>query len=107
MSSEDRKALYQEAPLLAAAYFDGETYDPALDKHRLAKQLQAVYNLMHDGGWRTLREIADALSIPEASASARLRDLRKTRFGSHRVERQRRGEEKRGLFEYRVEIASQ
>jgi predicted ArsR family transcriptional regulator len=57
---------------------------------------------MVDGKWRTLREIADALTIPEASASARLRDLRKERFGNYQVERQRRGEGRKGLFEYRM-----
>ena len=84
-------------------YFDGETYESALDKLRLGKQLLSVRLLMYDGVWRTLREIANELGIPEASASARLRDLRKERFGSHRVERRRRGEEKRGLFEYCVQ----
>ena len=83
-------------------YFDGATYEPALDKHRLSNQLQAVTFLVIDGAWRTLQEIADELDIPSQSASARLRDLRKSRFGSHRVERRRRGEGKRGLFEYRV-----
>ena len=87
---------------MSPIYFDGSTYEPKLDKHRLCNQLQTVTFLMNDGAWRTLREIADELEIPEASASARLRDLRKTRFGSHRVERQRRVEAKRGIFEYRV-----
>ena len=87
---------------MSPIYFDGSTYEPALDKHRLASQLQSVTFLMIDGVWRTLQEIADELKIPEASASARLRDLRKVRFGSNRVERRRRGAEKRGLFEYRV-----
>ena len=90
-------------------YFDGETYSPSLDKHRLGAQLQAVYGLMRDGAWRTLREISDALStperiVPEASVSARCRDLRKDRFGAFTVARRRRGEGKRGLFEYRLEI---
>ena len=83
-------------------HFDGATYDPELDKERLGKQLASVRDLMMDGVRRTLREIADTLGIPEASASARLRDLRKERFGSYQIERRRRGEEKRGLFEYRM-----
>ena len=87
---------------MSLIYFDGSTYEPPLDKIRLTSQLHSVFMLMYDGTWRTLREISDTLGIPEASASARLRDLRKTRFGSHCVERRRRGEEKRGLFEYRV-----
>ena len=90
--------------MIAPLYFDGITYDPVLDKHRLGKQLQAVYGLMRDGYWRTLEEIAHAVGIPEASASARLRDLRKDRFGAYTIERQRRGDGVRGLFEYRMVV---
>jgi hypothetical protein len=45
---------------------------------RGAVQLQSVFEIMKDHGWRTLREISTRHgSIPEASVSARLRDLRK------------------------------
>ena len=83
--------------------FDGRTFDPALDTERLSTQLVSVYRLMEDHKWRSLREIADATGKPEASISARLRDLRKLRFGSHEVERRRRGNAKDGVFEYRLE----
>ena len=83
-------------------YFDGATYDPALDKERLETQLGKVYRLMRDGKWRTLAEIQAVAGGSEAGCSARIRDLRKPRHGSHCVERRRRGEGKRGLFEYRV-----
>lgn len=89
-------------PLEAAPAFDGETYEEALDLERLGDQLQAVRRVMLDGRWRTLAELGVAAGCPEASASARLRDLRKKRFGGHAVERRRRGEGKRGLFEYRL-----
>jgi hypothetical protein len=79
--------------------FDGETYDPELDKHRLAAQLQAVRAAMLDGNWRTLAWISGRVGAPEASVSARLRDLRKPRFGAYVVERRRL---ERGLHEYRV-----
>ena len=57
---------------------------------------------MRDGAWRTLDEISVAVGAPPASVSARLRDLRKEKFGAHLVERRSRGERGRGLYEYRV-----
>jgi hypothetical protein len=54
---------------------------------------------MRDGRWRRLTAIAIAAQAPEASVSARLRDLRKERFGSHTVERRYVAQ---GLWEYRV-----
>jgi hypothetical protein len=82
--------------------FDGDTYEPRLDHGRLAKQLNSVRALMLDDAWRTLGEIAALLNAPEASVSARLRDLRKVRNGAYSVLRRRRGNVYRGLFEYRV-----
>ena len=83
--------------------FDGETYEPEADQVRLSQLLARVYDVMRDGRWRTLREITEALGgASEASVSARLRDLRKVRFGAHVVERRRRGEAAAGIFKYRV-----
>ena len=47
---------------------------------QMAEQLMKVYMVMKDGRWRTLAEIAFYAKTPEASASARLRDLRKKGF---------------------------
>jgi hypothetical protein len=82
--------------------FDGNTYEPELDRDRLGKQFRAVFTLMQDARWRTLGEIEAALGFPQASISARLRDFRKQRFGAHEVLRRRRGEAVRGLFEYQL-----
>lgn len=79
--------------------FDGATFDRKRDGARLQKQLNDVRDFMADGEWRTLNGIAWATSHPEASVSARLRDLRKAKFGGHVVERRA---VKRGLFKYRV-----
>jgi hypothetical protein len=81
-------------------YFEGETYDPALDQPRLSSQLWKVWALMSDGQWRTLRMIAIVVEGSEAGVSARLRDLRKRRFGHYLVERRRVAG---GLWEYRLE----
>ena len=82
--------------------FNGPAYDPAIDKARLTGQIKRIYSLMQDQAWRTLQEIASITGDPPASISAQLRHLRKRRFGSYIVERQRRGEPLHGLFEYRV-----
>lgn len=83
----------------AAVRFDGQTYEHSKDSSRLAAQMNRVRELMADGHWRTLAEIEAVTGDPQASVSARLRDLRKERFGQHTVERRRRGP---GTFEYRL-----
>ena len=92
-------------------HFDGKTYDPTKDAERLRGQTRRVFLIMWDGEWRTLAEIHDRIGErfdgqhdSEASVSARLRDLRKERFGGHTIDRRRRGEGTRGLHEYRLTI---
>lgn len=83
--------------------FAGATFDPALDGPRLTSQLDRVKALMlSDSRWRSLAQIAQLVGGTEASVSARLRDLRKTAFGSFQVERKRQGDPTRGFFVYRV-----
>lgn len=79
--------------------FQGATYSRERDRGRLFAQLQDVFALMKDGHWRTLGHIASTTGHPEASVSARLRDLRKIQRGGHTVERRYVGG---GLYEYRV-----
>lgn len=79
--------------------FDGADYIPARDDVRLTKQLERIFELMKDGRWRTLRDIAYATGDPEASISAQLRHLRKPRFGAWTVDKQH---VENGLYEYRV-----
>lgn len=80
-------------------YFDGSTYQHGRDSGRLGDQMLAVFDLMKDGQERTLQEISRAVGAPESSASARLRDLRKPRFGGYCVERRH---VHRGSFLYRL-----
>lgn len=68
---------------------DGATFDPDQDTVRLSQQADDVWAFMLDGAWHTLRSISRVTGHPEASVSARLRDFRKERFGSHQVQRQR------------------
>lgn len=79
--------------------FGGITYDAKHDEQRLTSQLERVRAAMLDGEWHTLRELADACGGSEASISARLRDLRKARFGAMDVQRERVSG---GLWRYRV-----
>ena len=86
-------------------HIDGSTYEPVHDEVRLGKQALAVFELMRDGNWRTLREITEAIGGgSEAGVSARLRDFRKDKFGGHVVNRRRRGEAANGVFEYQVKV---
>jgi hypothetical protein len=79
--------------------FDGETYEPARDYVRLTGQMAEVHKLMSDGKWRTLGQIADVVRGSEAAISARLRDLRKEKYGALTVERRYLAD---GLFQYRL-----
>ena len=69
--------------------FDGATYDSSQDRARLTGQALRVFHKMVHGDWWTLYELSRATGDPEASVSARLRDLRKERNGGHKVDRRR------------------
>lgn len=80
----------------------GDTFVHEFDYDRLNNQQARVFRAMSSGCWMTLREIADVTGDPEASISARLRDFRKDGFGKLKVNKRRRGNPKRGLWEYRI-----
>ncbi len=82
--------------------FDGKTYNPKHDAFRLKTQLGRVLDVMECGEWKTLGEIAKVTCDPQASISARLRDLRKPKFGSYVIDRRNRGPKEDGLFEYKL-----
>jgi hypothetical protein len=92
-----REDLIAEA---RAGGFDGESFSLAKDGIRLTGQLARVWDLMADGEWRTLEEIAARAGGSEGGVAARLRDLRKPRFGGFRVDRERVKDS--GLYRYRV-----
>ena len=90
--------LWSHSPR-ARARFDGTTYDPERDHNRLKSLLDRVRTVMNDGKWHTLAELGRWAEGSEAGVSARLRDLRKRRFGAYRVDRRRIVG---GLYEYRL-----
>lgn len=65
-----------EQPSLLEWVPKGETYRPELDRERLKGQILRVLDALSTGRVFTLRQLADAAECPEASASARFRDLR-------------------------------
>jgi biotin operon repressor len=78
------------------------TYEPQLDRERLAFLLGAVLDQLRTGAWRTLEELRERIGKgSEAGISARIRELRTMGFV---IERRRRpGVAKaRALFEYRL-----
>lgn len=99
-----------DLPLFA---FGGRTFVAELDARRLGAQLTRVLSVMSDARWRTLSELqADILATmnkrdPEASLSARLRDIRKL-YGEEAMESRRRTEDGiDGLWEYRSNVVVQ
>jgi hypothetical protein len=84
--------------------FNGSDYDREHDRPRLARQHERIRDLMRDGQWRTLSEIAVVTGDPAASISAQLRHLRKARFGSWIVAKRSRSDRERGLYEYRLSL---
>ncbi len=79
--------------------FDGATYSPERDYDRLSGQLKRVFMFMRDGQWKTIPQIAEAAGGSPQAVSARLRDLRKAKYGGHTVERKYVSD---GVFEYRL-----
>jgi hypothetical protein len=77
--------------------FDGVTYEQERDHERLSAMLWRVQAVMADGHWHTLGELSARTGGSEAAVSARLRDLRKPKFGGHTVKRRY---VRRGLWEY-------
>lgn len=90
--------------------FDGATFDPLLDQKRLTGQHRRVFDAMESGRWFTLdelqKEILRTTGVHDSitGISARTRDLRKPQWGSHWVHSRRRGDEKRGIWEYSLEV---
>ncbi len=80
--------------------FDGATYRRDRDQARLAAQLGRVADALSDGEWWTLAELRATTGDPEASISARLRDLRKGKFGGYTVRAENLGG---GVWRYRLE----
>jgi hypothetical protein len=98
----EQTAFFHLRPRYGGMRFEFD--DPARVLHpedhtRLSGQLATVFEFLSDHRWHSLKEIAAAASCSEPSASARVRDLRKSKFGGHRIDRKRVGG---GSFLYRL-----
>jgi hypothetical protein len=83
--------------------FDGHTYESEHDHERLASHLKTIRGLVSDGQWHTPDEITAATGYHQtAGITARIRDLRKPKFGGHTVECRRVGNPRNGVWEYRL-----
>jgi hypothetical protein len=107
-ADRDRRTVSQQTRHEARAdalQFPGAGYAEAFDRERLTGQLRDVFDLMADAEWRTLGEIKAAIGKgTETGLSAALRSLRHKSRGAHRVDKQRRGDPRRGLWEYRLVV---
>jgi hypothetical protein len=84
--------------------FEGESIR-AIDVPRLAGQVARVFELMRDGRFRTLKEIASKCGCLETSAGARLRGFRAARFrGRYEVVSRRVAGSKDLVYEYQLRV---
>lgn len=86
---------------MTSTSFDGSTFVESRDGSRLASQLADVRRILAGGDWFGLGEIEHITGHPQASISARIRDLRKERNGSHTIERKYVAN---GLWAYRMRL---
>jgi len=111
--SDCRHILEKRLETKTGGLFAGAVYEPLCDEIRLTKQILRIFRIMCDGEWRIFGEINEATKSderpfgdPENSISAQLRHLRKKRFGSHLVDKRKRGDDVGGLWEYRLVVNS-
>jgi len=98
MTNADQQIAIDDA---LASHRGQETFDEVRDGGRLFRQCQDVFDAIRGGHWFTLAELSDATGHPQASVSARLRDLRKVKFGGHSIARDYVAN---GLWRYRLQI---
>ena len=80
--------------------FDGDHYDPIMDRERLTGQMKDVYDCIKNNKWWTVDELHSATGHPHASISAQLRNMRKDRFGGIEVTGRYRSGTR--IFEYKI-----
>ncbi len=85
-----------------AMHFDGKTIREDPDAPiRLTTMLGRVLVELGDGEWHTIAQLQAVAGGMQTSISARLRDLRKPKFGARRVERKLLHN---GLYIYRLVV---
>jgi hypothetical protein len=79
--------------------FDGETFIPKRDGERLTRLLDRVEAEMKSGKWYTYAALKKICGGSESGVAARIRDLRKEKFGGYTIESRHKGQ---GVWEYRL-----
>jgi hypothetical protein len=105
MNQPDLLSWRPPAPQSILGDRGGVTFHRPRDGRRLNKQAQAVWNVMRDGNWYTLRQLSDLTGYPEASVSARYRDFSKPEFQDPKLKwHTEREHVSKGLWRYRLVI---
>lgn len=78
----------------------GKTYNPKKDMDAISRQCRAVWAVVKDGEWYSLERIKELTGAPEASVSARIRDLSNKHGCTYE---KKRDPNHRGLWWYRFE----
>lgn len=89
----DQMSLYDQAKYAAVLPDDEDTIS------RSARQRFAVLQAMRIERWWTLEQLARYVEAPIQSVSARVRDLRKAKYGGHVVTKRF---VRKGVWEYRL-----
>jgi hypothetical protein len=69
------------------------------EQNGLTDQLDNIFNVLSDGLWHTVAEVAGIFGYQHTSVDAQFRNLRKEKFGGWNVARKKIG----GVSHYRIE----
>jgi hypothetical protein len=89
MITQTQQTGLRNAVKLVSQVLDGVTGQPPFNQVTGETQLDRVLGVLQDYSWHPLGEIAFRTGDTTASVSARIRDLRKLRFGNHIIDRRR------------------
>lgn len=102
---EANPTRWEAAAQVPGSQFPGPAVDIEFDEARLTGLQLAVFNLMKDAKWRTHSEIKAAIGRgSENGIAAMLRNLRSPKRGRHAVNKRRRGDPTKGLYEYSLAV---
>src|SRR5688572_12420258 len=86
--------------------FHGADFVESRDQSRLERQIDRIFNVMKDGVWRSVDEIAEltkdettGFAYKATSISAQLRNLKKPENGSHTLNRRHEGN---GFYRFQI-----
>ena len=81
--------------------FKGIGSENGEDRERLTGQFEGVWEIMRDGEYHTIKEVAEKTGEPAQSVGRQIRYIRSKPRGSHVLEREYRGH---GIYAFRVDF---